>query len=302
MTKISNPDKVLFPESGFTKADLVGYYESAAEAMGRHVLGRPLTLHRFPNGIGQKGFLQKNASGFFPEDIRRVDVPKQGGTTTYAVLASSDRIPYLANLGTITFHIWTSSVPDLDRPDRIVFDLDPPETAVADAKAAARLVRGFLVSLGLDSAVMTTGSKGYHVVTPVVPSLDFKVVGRFTQLASALMVLSEPDLLTGEFRLANRDGRVFVDWLRNRRGQTGVAPWSIRARVGQPVATPITWDELEVTPPDRFDAATALSRLDVDPIAELARRPVDLGPAVTAVEELAAAAGIEPAPFDRFRS
>lgn len=302
MTKISNPDKVLFPASGFTKADLVGYYEKAAEAMGRHVVGRPLTLHRFPNGIGEKGFLQKNASDFFPDDIERIEVPKQGGTTTYAVLTSPDRIPYLANLGTITFHIWTSAVPNLDQPDRLVFDLDPAEGDAASARAAARVVHGFLSALDVESAVMTTGSKGYHVVSPLLPTLDYEAVGTFAQLASALMVAAQPDLLTGEFRLARRQGKVFVDWLRNRWGQTGVAPWSVRAREGQPVATPIAWDELDETPPRRFDTGTALPRLDIDPIADLAQRPTDLAPAVAAVEAQAATAGIEPATFDRFRS
>ncbi len=304
MVDITHPDKVLFPKSGFTKADLVHYYERAAEPMAPHIVGRPLTLHRFPNGIGQKGFLQKNAPDYFPPEIRRVEIPKQDGTglTTYPVLTDPGWIPYLANLGTITFHVWTSAVPHLEQPDRLIFDLDPPESEVDLAVPAAGEVRALLHALGLVSAVMTTGSKGYHIVVPVQPELDFEAVSRFAQTVSALLAASHPDLLTDEFRIANRRGRVFVDWLRNRWGQTGVAAWSIRAKEGQPVATPIGWDEIETTPPDAYSAETVIQRFDIDPIAELTRTPQRLGEAVAEVARLAGEAGIEPARFDRFRA
>jgi len=303
MTKVSNPDKVMFPDSGYTKADVVGYYDAAAPAMAVHLVDRPLTLHRFPNGVGEKGFLQKNASDFFPDDILRVEVPKQeGGITTYAVLVEPNRIGYLANLGTVTFHVWTSSRPHLDRPDRLVFDLDPPEGATAAAADAADVVRAFLADVGLDSAVMTTGSKGYHVVVPIVPTLGYDRVGTMSQLAAALMVAGSPTLLTDQFRIAKREGRVFVDWLRNRVGQTGVAAWSARARPGAPVATPIAWDEITATPPDAYTILSAPDRFDIDPIADLAKHPVDLTDAAAKTAAIAAESGVEPAQFDRFRS
>ena len=302
MVRISSPDKVMFPDAGYTKADLVGYYERASEPIAPHVVGRPLTLHRFPSGIGQKGFLQKNAAGFFPQDIPRVEIPKRDGTTTYAVLESGVRIPYLANLGTVTFHVWTATTADLARPDRLLFDLDPPEDGWRAAATAARLVRTFLGDRGVSAAVMTTGSKGYHVVAPIAPRHDYSVVGRLAQLVAAMLSAQAPEILTDEFRIANRGGRVFVDWLRNRAGQTGVSAWSVRARPGAPVATPLRWDELDDTPPDSFTIANAPDRFGIDSIVDLAATPNDIDAIVAQVAVEAAKLGVEPPQFDRFRS
>ncbi len=301
MTEISSPDKVIFPADGLTKADLVGHYRTVAERMLPHVAGRPLTLHRFPNGIGAKGFLQKNAADYFPDSIERVEVPKKDGVTRYPVVRDAAALAYLANLGTVTFHVWTSRLPDLDRPDRLVFDLDPPAGEAAAAAAAARVVRGYLADLGLATAPMTTGSKGYHVVTTLDGGASFRDTARFGQASAALLAAAEPDLLTDEFKLAKRDGRVFVDWLRNTGGATGVAAWSLRARSGAPVAVPFPWDELDRTPPQRWKLDTVAAALDrSDPI--LALTPQALAPALSAVEERLERHGIELQQFDRFRS
>ncbi len=304
MVEVSNPGKVIFPVPGFTKEDLVGHYRRVAPQMLAHVGGRPLTLHRFPNGIGAAGFLQKNASAHFPESIRRAAVPKrEGGVTTYPVVDEAGDLAYLANQGTVAFHVWTSRLPHLDRPDRVVFDLDPPEGEVEAAAAAALAVRAFLEDLGLRSAPMTTGSNGYHVIAPVAPEVHIDEVSMFARTASVLLAEQHPDLLTHEFRIEKRKGRVFVDWLRNRYGQTGVAAWSLRARDEAPVAVPFEWDELPQTPPRRWTLEIVEERLArPDPIVGLAGAPADLGPAAAAVAEQAAAAGIELAPFDRFRS
>ncbi len=302
MVEVSSPDRVMFPEPGYTKADVVGHYERVGERMLPHVAGRPLTLHRFPRGIAAKGFLQKNASDHFPPSIRRVEVPKrEGGVTTYPVVEEAEDLAYLANQGTVTFHVWTSRLPDLEQPDRLVFDLDPAEGDVAAAGDAAEVLREFLAGFGLPTAPMTTGSSGYHLVTTIRPGPHIDEVSVFARTAAVLAAERHPELLTHEFRIEKRKGRVYVDWLRNRFGQTGVAAWSLRAKPEAPVAVPFAWPELAATPPRRWTLADVEERLaGTDPVAELA--PVDAGPAMAAVTEAAAGAGIELEPFDRFRS
>ncbi len=304
MVTISNPDKVIFPDAGLTKRDLVGHYERVAPVMIPHIAGRPVTLHRFPNGIGAKGFLQKNASDHFPQSIERVEVEKrEGGVTRYPVVDEAGDLAYLANQGTVTFHVWTSRLPDLDKPDRVIFDLDPPEGEHAAGAEAALAVKVYLDGLGLPSVPMTTGSNGYHVVAPVQADVPIDEVSVFARTASVLVAAAHPDLLSHEFRIEKRTGRVFVDWLRNRYGQTGVAPWSLRAKPEAPVAVPFAWDELDATPPRRWTLRTLEERLGrPDPIAELAETPADLRPALAAVAAAAEDAGLDLEPFDRFRS
>ncbi len=301
MVEVSNPDKVIFPEPGYTKADLVDHYRRVAPAMVPHMTGRPLTLHRFPSGVAAKGFMQKNAADYFPASIRRVEVPKRdGGTTTYPVVDEADDLSYLANQGTITFHAWTSRLPDLDHPDRIVFDLDPEPGDVDAARRAAGLLRAYLDDLELPTAPMTTGSNGYHLVTAIATDVHFGDAAGFARTAATVVAELHRDVLTHEFRKDKREGRVFVDWLRNQQGATGVVPWSLRPKPEAPVAVPFEWDELAGTPPRRWTLATVGDRLGIDPIAALA--PVDLGPAMAAVATQAEELGIELEPFDRFRS
>ena len=301
MVKTSNPDKVLFPD-GTTKKELVDHYSSVAHAMAPHISGRPLTLHRFPNGIDSKGFMQKNAPDWFPATISRVQVPKRDGITTYAVVADGEPLPYLANLGTISFHVWTSRVPNLELPDRLIFDLDPTEGAWEEAAAGAQHVRSWLMDAGVRSSVMTTGSKGYHVVVALEPRLRYDAVSSFARTVATLLAHRFPDLLTDEFRISARRGRVFIDWLRNRHAQTAIAPWSVRARPEAPVAVPIAWDELSDTPPDRFTIRDARGRLRVDPIADDLEAPQQLDEAVAAAQIQLRDAGIVLGEFDRFRS
>ncbi len=302
MVEVSSPGKVIFPDRGLTKADLVGHYEAVGERMLPHVAGRPLTLHRFPAGIAAKGFMQKNAADHFPASIRRVEVPKrEGGVTTYAVVEEAGDLAYLANQNTVTFHVWTSRLPDLERPDRVIFDLDPAGGDWEAARQAAALVRDYLAGTGLPTVPMTTGSNGYHLVTKVEPAIHVDELSDFARTAAALLARRHDDLLTDEFRIEKRRGRVYVDWLRNRFSQTGVAPWSLRARPGAPVAVPFEWGELAGTLPQRWKLGDVGPRLErPDPIVEL--RPVDAAPALAAVAAEAEAAGLELEPFDRFRS
>jgi bifunctional non-homologous end joining protein LigD len=299
--EISNPDRVVFPDIGLTKRDVVRYYAESADRLLPHLQGRPLTLERYPRGLSGDGFMQKHAPKHFPDFIERIEVPRRDGTTIHAGVSDAAGLAYLANHGTITFHVPTARLPDLWHPDRLIFDLDPADGDVAGARRAATAVREALAALGIPSTPMTTGSKGYHVVTMLEPTLDLLVVGRFSQVLSALIVADQPDLLTSEFRIERRKGRVFVDWLRNRPGQTGVAPWSIRARPGAPIAVPITWDALEITEPDTYTVSTIVADLD-DPLVDAAASPVDITAAVETVEGLATERRIEIQPFDRFRS
>jgi len=299
--EVSSPDKVIFPDAELTKRDLVGYYERVAEVMLPHLKGRPLTLQRFPNGIGAKGFMQKNVGKHFPEYIERVSVTHQKRETTYAVVHDAEGLCYLANQGTVTFHIWTTRQPELDRPDHIVFDLDPPKDGFEAARVAAKDVRTILTELSIESVVCATGSSGYHVVFPVRPEHELEEVGHFCRLVAELLARRHPDRLTTQFRKKNRKGRVFIDWLRNRRGQTVACPWSLRPRPHAPFVVPLDWDELDDTAPDDHHLVQVEGRLEHgDPYAELV--PLDLSSALADVAGQAEEAELDLEPFDRFRS
>lgn len=299
---ITSPDKLLFPADGITKKQVVEYYEMAAPRMIEHIAGRPLTLQRFPRGIGEKGFMQKNAPDHLPPSIERVEVPKvDGGVTRYPVLRSIEDIPLLANLNTITFHTWMARTPELDKIDRLVFDLDPVEGDVAGARTATLLVKQRLADLDLQCAVMTTGSKGYHVIVGITPT-DGDATGRFAWGIAKLLAADNEDAVTDEFRIAKRRSRVFVDWLRNRPGATGVAPWSLRPLPGAPIAMPIDWEELPTTEPRRWHLATAGERsARPDPVALHCEQPQDITQACRIVADELAGRDIELAAFDRFR-
>lgn len=258
--EISNPDKVLFPDARLTKADLVGHYESVGERMLPFVADSPLTLERYPNGIGSKGFRQKNASNHFPGHIGRVEIPKRDdGVTVYPTVDSTEGLAYLANQGTITFHPWTSRLPDLDRPDFLVMDLDPTEGDIEGVRQVARTTQVVLEEFGLESMLATSGSKGFHIWVPIVVDHGFDTVGTAARALAGLIAARNEDATT-EFLKDDRGGRVFVDWLRNGWGSSIASPWSVRARSGAPVVTPIPWDMLDAAEPDQWsiiDVATA---------------------------------------------
>jgi bifunctional non-homologous end joining protein LigD len=293
--KVSHPEKVLYPADGITKGEVVEYYRTVAEAMLVHLRGRPLTLQRFPNGIDEPGFMQKNASKYFPESIERVEVPKEGGTTIHPLCDTPDDLVYLANQNTITFHIWTSRTPDLLRPDRLVLDLDPPKGG-DPPREAARAARKVMEDIGLSPGVMTTGSSGYHVVALIEQEHDYEAIGKVARLLAGVVAARHPDEMTTEFLKKDRAGRVFVDWLRNRWAQSTVCPWSLRPRPGAPVAMPITWEELDDTDPQRWTLRDAPERLDrEDPWPPAKSLDLDV------VEELAEAHDVDAdEPFDRF--
>jgi bifunctional non-homologous end joining protein LigD len=242
--KLSNPDKVLFPTAGLTKADLAGYYERIAPVMLPHVAGRPLSLERYPDGVDAEGFMQKNASDYFPSWIRRARLAKQDGVVEHVVAEDAATLVYLANQAVITIHVGLSRIDRIDCPDRMVIDLDPSDDDFAKVKRAARLARALLADVGLVPFLQTTGSRGLHIWVPLDRSADFDQVRDFAANVAELLVARRPRELTTAQRKAKRGDRVFVDVARNAYAQTAVAPYSVRARPQAPVATPIDWAEL----------------------------------------------------------
>ena len=248
---ITHPEKILFPEDGISKGELAAYYEAIAPVMIPHLRGRPVTMERFPAGIGRKGFIQKDVSKGFPAWLERVEVPKKGGTVHHPVVTNARALLWLANQNSITPHVWTSRTPDLYHPDICVFDLDPSIEAPEVLRSAALQLRDLLKELGLPSWVKTSGSKGFHIVVPVDGKSDTEQVAAFAHAVGTLLVIRDPRNLTQEFHKADRGRRILIDTGRNGYSATFAAAYAVRARAGAPVSAPCTWEELEsgsVTP------------------------------------------------------
>jgi bifunctional non-homologous end joining protein LigD len=242
---ITHPDKVLFPEDGITKGQLAAYYEGMAPVVLPHLRGRPVTMERYPSGIGKKGFWQKDVSRGFPAWLERVAVPKKGGVVHHPVVTDARSLLWMTNQNTITQHVSTSRLPDLHHPDICVFDLDPSKEDWAAVRAAALRLRDLLEQLSLPSWVKTSGSKGFHVVVRLDGTADVEQVARFAHGVGALLVTLAPDALTQEFSKADRRGRIYVDTGRNGYSATFAAPYTVRAKKGAPVSAPCTWAEIE---------------------------------------------------------
>jgi bifunctional non-homologous end joining protein LigD len=260
---ITHPEKLLFPDDGITKGEVAAYYEAVAERMLPHLRGRPVTLERFPAGIGAKGFMQKDVVKGFPEWLERVEVPKKQGSTHYPLVADVRSLLWIANQNCITPHVWTSRVPDLDRPDLCVFDLDPTHDEPDVLRAATLAVRDLLAELGLRSWLKTSGSKGFHIVVPLDGGAGFEEVWPFAHGVGAVLVKRDPARLTQEFIKADREGRILVDTGRNGYSATFAAAYALRPKPGAPVSAPCTWDELEQgrVGPRSFSLRTMAERL-----------------------------------------
>ena len=243
--EISNPDKVLFPDDGITKAELVDYYSVIGPTMLPHVRGRPLMMERYPNGIAGHRVVQKEVPSHFPEWIARVAIPKKGGTVTQVVPGDVATLVYLANQACITPHPWLSRADMIDHPDQLVIDLDPSTTDFTPVRAGAWALRSLFIELGLTPFVKTTGSRGLHVVVPLDRSADFETARAFARGVAEVLCESDPDVFTLEWRKDNRRGRVFVDLGRNAYAQTAVAPYALRPLPHAPVAAPVRWEELD---------------------------------------------------------
>jgi bifunctional non-homologous end joining protein LigD len=243
---ITHPEKVLFPDDGISKGELAQYYESIAPLMLPHIHDRPLTMERYPAGIGAKGFWQKDVSRGFPPWLERVEVPKKDGTVHHPLVNDAPALLWMANQNTITPHVWVSRVPRLYNPDVCVFDLDPADDESPEVlRGAALALRDLLAELGLPSWVKTTGSKGFHIVLSLDGESTTDEVGSFAHAVGTLLVKRDPQHLTQEFSKADRGGRILVDTGRNNYSATFAAPYAVRARRGAPVSAPCTWEELE---------------------------------------------------------
>ncbi|MDX3929150.1 MAG: non-homologous end-joining DNA ligase [Shinella sp.] len=245
--RITHPDRMLFGERGIRKIDLARYYAAAAPRLLEHAGGHPVSLIRCPQGDIAHCFFQKHASEGFPREIAEIPIEEASGKTEdYMVVNSAAGLAAAVQMGTIEFHIWGSAARRLETPNRMIFDLDP-DTSVGFSKVrdAALELRDMLAAAGLKSLAMVTGGKGVHVVVPLVPRAQWPDVKAFAKALADKLADEYPDRYVATMSKAKREGRIFIDWLRNERGATAVAPYSVRARSNAPVAAPVTWEELQ---------------------------------------------------------
>jgi bifunctional non-homologous end joining protein LigD len=281
---ITHPDRVFWPTPGVTKSDLIRYYSSVAERMLPYVLNRPLAMLRCPSGVedgeveaprrgGAPGcFFHKHPSDDFPGPVGRVMITESGGPAPYLTITGPGSLTALAQMGVLEIHVWGSTWPDIERPDMMVFDLDPaPGVEWPVLADGARLVREVLRSVHLESFVKTTGGKGLHVIAPVTPNEGWKEVGQFCRGVAEIMVELSPEHFTANMSKAKRQGKIYVDYVRNNRGSTSIAPFSTRAKELATVSVPLRWSELGGrVRPDSFTVETLngrLRRLKDDPWA-----------------------------------
>jgi len=266
--EISNPDRVIYAKDGVTKGELANYYAAVDKLIMPTVARRPMTIIRCPQGTAEKCFFQKHDSGTFGEHVKHVPIEeKDGDVEDYLYLDDIRGVLACVQMGTIEFHGWGSSVPEVDHPDRLVFDLDPDEGLdFAAVREAAVSLRELLLQMGLKTFPMLTGGKGVHVIAPLDASAHWNEVSDFAERFSRAVAEADPERFTANIRKVQRKGRIFLDWLRNQRGSTAVMPYSARAREGAPVAAPIAWEEL-----DRFSSGNTFSIRDLDLLLERAK-------------------------------
>ena len=261
--RVSSPGRVLFDELGLTKAALARYYEAVADWILPDLRGRPLSLVRCPQGPGEGCFYQKHIDAAWSDEIERVAVPESDGEGIYAVAGTAGALVGLVQKGVIELHVWGSTTRDLGKPDRMVFDLDPdPGVPWREVMAAARLTRERLEALGLESFAKTSGGKGLHVVVPLSARHGWDEVKEFSRAVAEEMARDEPHRFTAKMAKRERSGKIFIDYLRNGPGATTIAAYSVRARVGAPVSTPLHWDEVGGRMrPSSFHAGNIVRRL-----------------------------------------
>ncbi|QAY75164.1 DNA ligase D [Sphingosinicella sp. BN140058] len=245
--KITNPERVIFPDAGVTKQELVDYYRAIGPVMMAWAAQRPLSLVRCPQGRDKKCFFQKHNTGSFGRHVHQIEIEeKKGQTEDYVYVDDTAGLIACVQMGTIEFHGWGSPVADIEKPDRLIFDIDPDEGLdFAETKRAARDLHRYLADMGLQSFPLLTGGKGVHVVVPLTPDAEWPEVKDFAQRFCIALATAEPERFTANLAKAKRKGRMFLDYLRNQRGATAIMPYSARAREGAPVSAPISWDELD---------------------------------------------------------
>ncbi len=244
--KLTSPDKLLWPDAGLTKLDLANYYKAFADRLLPFVKDRPLSLVRCPEGYEGQCFFQKHRTPSTPDAIETVKLKeKDGGSADYLVIRNAAGIVGAAQIGGLELHVWGSRIDNLEKPERIVFDLDPDEgLGFPQVIQAATEIRDRLDSLGLKSWPLLTGGKGIHVIAPIARTQEWPEVKAFASGLARKVAASAPDRYVAQASKAKREGRIFIDWLRNERGATAIAPFSPRRRAGAPVAAPVSWSEL----------------------------------------------------------
>jgi bifunctional non-homologous end joining protein LigD len=262
--RLTHPDKVLYPKMGITKRDLAEYYAAVAPAMLPHVKGRPVSLVRCPDGRRRACFFQRHAGEGMPPAIGTVPIREKEGTADYLVLNDRAGLVSCAQIGVLELHIWGAHADDIERPDRLVFDLDPDEgLGFARVRDAAAELKDLLAGAGLVSYPLVTGGKGVHLVIPLQRRHEWPVVAAFAKGFAERIAAADPGRFVAAMAKAKRKGRIFIDHFRNARSASAIAPWSPRAKDGAPVAMPVDWPELARL--DRADAFTlrdALARLE----------------------------------------
>jgi bifunctional non-homologous end joining protein LigD len=263
--RITNPDKVIFDDPRITKEDVIRYYAKATERMLPYVSHRILSIVRCPKGISQACFYKKHPG---PGSKGVVTIPvtnSDGETEDYFYIENAAGLIYEAQMGTLEFHTWGSRADALEKPDMMVFDLDPDEGMdLSRVRQGVLDMRSILNDLSLNAYLKTSGGKGYHVVVPLQPTVSWDVFHDFARRIAEVMELKWPDRYTSNVRKAQRADRIFIDWIRNGRGATSIAPYSIRARKGARISMPITWEELGTVAPDGITMADALRRIGGD--------------------------------------
>jgi bifunctional non-homologous end joining protein LigD len=268
--RISHPDRLIYPDLGISKMQLARYYDGIADWIVPHVSGRPLTLVHCPAGLAEPCIFLKHTRAWGPSALRRVKIQEKTKVGEYLVADSIEAVVSLAQMGIVEIHTWNSTTEDIERPNRIVWDLDPGAAVTwTQVRKAAGLVRGVLKTLGLQSWVKTTGGRGLHVVVPLQPAREVAQCLEFSRAVSEALVRADPRLYTTKFARLGRERKILIDYLRNNRTNTSIAAFSPRARPGAPVSMPVDWDDLRSLP-ERWTLITVptrLKRVRVDPWA-----------------------------------
>lgn len=250
--KISHPERIIFSKEKITKLELAQYYEAAGRWILPHVVNRPLSLLRCPEGAEKECFFQKHLSELTLKHVKRIDIP-DNDNGEYLVVHDIAGLVELVQMGVIEFHTWGSTTDDVQKPDRIIFDLDPdPAVPWTMVMEGAKLVQFLLINIGLESYLKTTGGKGLHIVVPIVPEHAFPVIKAFSKSIASHLAETIPTHFVAVMSKAKRKDKIFIDYLRNGEEATAIAAFSVRAREGAPISVPIKWDELSEDLPSNF--------------------------------------------------
>ena len=268
--RLTSPDKVLYPESGITKLQLATYYHEIADWILPHLVHRPIVLVRCPDGQANECFYQKHPGVGTPDELRQIPIQEKTKADPYVLVDNVSGLIALAQVGALEIHAWGSREDQLEKPDRLIFDLDPdPQVTWPHVVESARQIREFLQEIGLESFVKTTGGKGLHLVVPIDRRHDWDEAKTFCKQVADSIVAAAPQAYTSNMAKAARTGKIFIDYLRNGRGATAIVPYSTRARTGAPVSTPLTWKELSPKIPSNHftveNLPQRLSKLKADP-------------------------------------